>query len=74
MKTIAFLATAFASLVVNGCAPPEARLDLRAPSPTWRDTGTPPSSVVDREPERRYYTDHSGAIWNDRGKRVAPGP
>jgi hypothetical protein len=69
---LALLATSLASVVLIACSAPEALVAPRPVSPGWQDTGTPPASVVSREPERRYYTDHTGAIWDDRGKQVVP--
>lgn len=64
------LAAAIAGVLVAACTASEAFIAPRPMAPIWRDTGTPPASAVAREPEARYYTDSSGAIWDDRGKRV----
>ena len=69
MKSLSISAIALAGIVAAGCPAPDTRVAPRAPA--WRDTGTPPNSVVTVEPERRYYKDSTGAIWDDRGKRIS---
>lgn len=62
-------AIALAGVLAAGCpAAPETRIAPRAPA--WQDTGTQRDSVVAADPERRYYRDSTGSVWDDRGKRV----
>ena len=54
--------------VVAACTSPPP-LDLSPRNRAWPDTGTAPSPVaLERVP--RYYVDESGAIWDDRGRKL----
>lgn len=69
---MALNATGFAlagAVIIAGCAVPA---PAAAPA-RWQDTGTPPASVA-LEREVRYYRDSSGALWDDRGRRVEAQP
>jgi len=59
-----------AGVLAAGCAFTEDRASPQPRAPGWQDTGTPPPSVVWLERKVRYYTDETGAIWDDRGRRV----
>ena len=70
MKILSLSAMALAGIVAAGCPAPETRTGPRNQAPAWKDTGTPSNSVVTVDPAIRYYRDSTGALWNDRGKRV----
>ena len=77
MRTLAVASCAVALLTLaTGCAP----VTVRWQSPTGvspMEAGTPSGNVAAREVsdgrEVRYYRDESGAIWDDRGRKLAPG-
>ena len=65
MKRSHLLIAAAAVAAAAGCANPPARIER---APAFRDTGTPPATIA-LQREVRYYTDESGAIWDDRGTK-----
>ena len=74
MKTPPLLLATMALAVAAACAAPELREAPPEPAPPWNDTGTPPATVGVQEREVRYYRDETGAIWDDRGRKVSAGP
>jgi hypothetical protein len=72
MKTLPICLMTLAGMAAAGCPAPEARVTPRIQSPGLQDTGTPPSTIA-LEPQVRYYRDHGGAIWDDRGHKVGTG-
>lgn len=68
-----------ALVAVAGCAATESRVNPHPSigpviAPAWKDTGTPPASIVTLEREVRYYKDETGAIWDDRGRKLGTAP
>ena len=61
---------AVAVLVLAGCAsPPAAVVAVEPPA-----QAPAPASKQSEEREVRYYRDASGALWDDRGRKVEPRP
>ena len=73
MSHRARISALIAAVAVAGCALPSLQPEVRTPRPTWRDTGTPPETIA-HEREVRYYVDEQGAIWDDRGRKLAARP
>jgi hypothetical protein len=73
MKTPLLSLMALAGLFAAGCTAPGISVAPRTHAPAWHDTGTPPASVVVLEREVRYYRDETGAIWDDRGRKLGAG-
>jgi len=61
--------TTFAVAAAGGCSAPQVQFAPSRAVPIWKDTGTPPATIV-MERETRYYRDETGAIWDDRGRKV----
>ena len=67
---VALALTMLAGVAAIGCTP-EVRIAPIRHAPIWHDNGTPPATIAEREV--RYYRDESGAVWDDRGRKVGTG-
>ena len=61
MKPVLSFLIMLALAATAGCTSPIGRVDGPPPARLWKDTGTPPNSVVlERQP--RYYVDEHGSV------------
>lgn len=77
MKTLpsfcaALALTMLAGAIAIGCTP-EVRMAPARHAPIWQDAGTPPATIA-LEREVRHYRDETGAVWDDRGRKVGSAP
>jgi hypothetical protein len=71
MKTFSVSFLALAGVVGAGCQASGSRIAPRIHTPIWQDTGTPPATIAERA--MRYYRDETGAVWDDRGRKLEAG-